>query len=272
MSMAEPLSADARLRLARQVLSPTDEHRERVRSALAARLAAESHTALPVRVGRRIASARLSRALEAAALVATGFVLGVWFAETRQSEAVAPLANHAPPGADQRVEAPPEPAREAPVRAEPSQQPASPSPAQDKPAVARSASSSAAAETSNARSRPAKSSSTGAHGRERTGAPPRATASDGFAEELALLRRAERATRSGDALLARSLIAELDARFPKTALRQERAALLVLVACATGEPAAQAGAREFMERHEQSVHLDRIRSACQLDSAGSTPK
>jgi len=76
--------------------------------------------------------------------------------------------------------------------------------------------------------------SPGTRERERTRgrAAPRATAADGFAEELALLRRAERATRSGDALLARSLIAELDARFPKTALRQERAALLVLVACA----------------------------------------
>jgi hypothetical protein len=257
--MAEPLGVDARLRLARQVLSPSDEHRRRVRSALAARLAAEGQTAT-VRVGRRIASPRLSRALEAAALVAAGFVLGVWFAETRPPEAAAPLANHASADADQRVEAPPEPAPASPTRAEPSQA---------QPAVAVSAASSAAAEPSNARSRPAKASSTGAHGRERTGAPSRATAADGFAEELALLRRAERATRSGDALLARSLIAELDARFPKTALRQERAALLVLVACATGEPAAQAGAREFMERHEQSVHIDRIRSACQLDSATS---
>jgi hypothetical protein len=271
--MAEPLGVDARLRLARQVLSPSDEHQRRVRSALAARLAAEGQTAtLPVRavrVGRRIASPRLSRALEAAALVAAGFGLGVWFAETRAPETAAPSAARALADAEPREEVPPEPAREAPLRAEPSQQPASPSPPQAEPAVALSASSSAAAEASNARSRPAKPSSTGAHGRERTGAPSRAAAADGFAEELSLLRRAERATRSGDALLARSLIAELDARFPKTALRQERAALLVLVACATGEPAAQAGAREFMERHEQSVHLDRIRSACQLDSAGS---
>jgi hypothetical protein len=271
--MAEPLGVDARLRLARQVLSPSDEHRRRVRSALAARLAAEGQAAtLPVRavrVARRIASPRLSRALEAAALVAAGFVLGVWFAETRPPEAAAPSAARAPADAERWEEAPPEPARVAPTRAEPSQQPASPSTPPAEPAVALSAASSAATETSNARSRPAKSSSTGANGRERTGTVSRATAADGFAEELALLRRAERATRSGDALLARSLIAELDARFPKTALRQERAALLVLVACATGEPAAQSAAREFMQRHEQSVHLDRIRSACQLDSAGS---
>jgi hypothetical protein len=251
--MAEPLGVDTRLRLARQVLSPSDEHRRRVRSALAARLATEGQTAaLPARVGRRIASPRLSRIVEAAALVAVGFVLGVWFAETRQPEAAAPMADRLVADGDQadanhRVETLPEPAPPAsPLRAQPSQPPASPS--------------------------PAKSSSTRAHGRERSGGASRATAADGFADELALLRRAERATRSGDALLARSLIAELDARFPKTALRQERAALLVLVACATHEPAAQAGAREFMQRHEQSVHLDRIRSACQLDSAGSTPK
>jgi hypothetical protein len=252
MNMAEPRELDTRLRLARQVLSPSDEHRRRVRSALAARLAAEGQTAaLPVRVGHRIASPRLSRIVEAAALVAAGFVLGVWFAETRQPGAAAPSAHRLAADAEPRDEAPPEPAPAPPLLAEPSPPPASPS---------------------NARSRPAKSSSTRAHGRERTRGSSRATAADDLAEELALLRRAERATRSGDAALARSLIAELDARFPKTALRQERAALLVLVACATGEPSAQASAREFMQRHEQSVHLDRIRSACQLDSTASTPK
>lgn len=264
--MAEPRELDTRLRLARQVLSPSDEHRRRVRSALAARLAAEGQTAaLPARVGRRIARPRLSRALEAAALVAAGFVLGVWFAETRQPRADAPIVDRAPADAERRDEA-------SPVRAQPSQPPVSASPLQAEPAVAPSASSSTASEASKARSRPAKSPGTPAHGRERTGRASRATAADGFADELALLRRAERATRSGDAALARSLIAELEARFPKTALRQERAALLVLVACATDEPAAQASAREFMQRHEQSVHLDRIRSACQLDSAGPTPK
>jgi hypothetical protein len=271
--MAEPLGVDARLRLARQVLSPSDEHRRRVRSALAARLATEGQTAaLPARVGRRIASPRLSRIVEAAALVAAGFVLGVWFAETRQPEAASPITDRAPANTDRRDEAPPEAAPASSTRAQPSQRPVSASPLEAEPAVAPSTSSSAASDASNARRRPAKSSATRAHGREPTGAAPRAAAADGFADELALLRRAERATRSGDALLARSLIAELDARFPKTALRQERAALLVLVACATGEPAAQAGAREFMQRHEQSVHLDRIRSTCQLDSGGSTPK
>jgi len=98
---------------------------------------------------------------------------------------------------------------------------------------------------------------------------------DSFQEELALLARAERAIRAGNATLARSFVAELEARFPKTALRQERAALLVLAACATGEPAAQTDAREFLGDHEQSVYVDRIRSMCELDRSApqtSAPK
>lgn len=281
--MADPHRVDARLRLAREVLSPSDEHRLRVRSALAARLAAEGPAsegpaaegpaaplARAARARRLIASRRIARALEAAVLVATGFALGLWFSEARQPGADAPMADGVPTDRGQMNGAAPAPAEAAPARAEPAHEPASPSPLQGEPAVAPAAPSSTSSDVSNEPSRPETSPSPRARTHVRLA--PRATATDGFAEELALLRRAERATRSGDAALARSLIGELDARFPKTALRQERAALLVLVACATGEPAAQAHARSFTEQNAQSVYLERIRAVCDLPGGSSTPK
>jgi hypothetical protein len=261
--MADPHGVESRLRLARQVLSPSDEHRLRVRSALAARLAAEgpaSPLAHGARVARRVASPRISRAVEAVVLVAAGFALGYWFADARQpgfaepglSSLAADRGRMDREGATLATAALREQGRPAAERAELLPTPAEPTRRLEaQPATPRAQGSSAAPSATHR-----------AHPR----AVPRATAADGFAEELALLRRAERATRSGDAALARSLIAELDARFPKTALRQERAALLVLVACLTSEPAAQADARDFMRRHEQSLYIDRIRAACGLDA------
>jgi hypothetical protein len=85
-----------------------------------------------------------------------------------------------------------------------------------------------------------------------------------FAEELGLLQRAERAIRAGDGALARSFVAELEARFPKTLWQEERAAILVLAACALDEPGAEPAARTFLERHAGSVYFARIRALCRL--------
>lgn len=93
-----------------------------------------------------------------------------------------------------------------------------------------------------------------------------AKAEDGFVEELGLLQRAERAIRGGDGTLARSFIADLEARFPKTTWREERAAILVLAACALAEPGAERDARAFLERRSGSVYLDRIRAVCRFDA------
>lgn len=292
--MADPRGVGPRLHLARQGLSPSDEQRRRVRSALAARLAAEpaaegavqrpsAALARAATAGKSVLSRRLRRGLEAAGLVAAGFVLGIWFAAERQPGA-APAS--APAAAERSRKSAAPPAAEAlPVLARPSHEPAEASQRDDvgtassaapdqasqrASSAASTTASSASSDASNGPGRAAASSSLRGRGRSHARGAAGASAGDGFADELALLRRAERATRSGDGALARSLIAELDARFPKTALRQERAALLVLAACATGEPSAPSDARQFVQRHAQSVYLDRIRSACELEAEGAS--
>jgi hypothetical protein len=274
--MADARDVDRSLRLARQVFSPSDEHRERVRSALASAAFAEKAAArghgLP-------APRRVAGTVRAALLVGVGFALGYWFAETRHDEISVPATERV---ADAREEA---------RGAMPASEEASPSeavtPRSSAPSVApplgqgdaRTSTPSGVAATESAR--PVESR----HGAiaRRTNGSQRAHArsasstggADSFQEELALLARAERAIRAGNATLARSFIAELEARFPKTALRQERAALLVLAACATAEPAAQSDAREFLRDHAQSVYVDRIRSMCVLDPSApptSAPK
>lgn len=103
--------------------------------------------------------------------------------------------------------------------------------------------------------------------------PPRAKRDD-FAAELALLQRAERAIRSGEGVLARSFLRELEARFPHTMWRQERQALSLLAGCLLAEPDAAGRAREFLARHSDSVYVDRIQALCSTghgESLGSAP-
>jgi hypothetical protein len=269
--MADARDVDRSLRLARQVFSPSDEHRERVRSALASTALAEKAAAM----GRGVPAARrVVGTVRAALLVGAGFVLGYWAAEMRHDEGGA--------RARERVAT----TREEALGATSVSQGSSPSEAVTPRTVAPSIAPplrqgdagtlTASGVASTGRARRVESRH-GANAR-RTTESQRAHArlasnaggADSFQEELALLARAERAIRAGNATLARSFIAELEARFPKTALRQERAALLVLAACASGEPAAQRDAREFIEGHEQSVYVDRIRAMCEL--APSAPQ
>jgi hypothetical protein len=88
---------------------------------------------------------------------------------------------------------------------------------------------------------------------------------DPFAEELALLERAERAIRSDQAALALSFLDELDQRFPKSSLLEERTAARVLADCALGEPLARARAERYLRDRQASVYADRVRRLCKLD-------
>jgi hypothetical protein len=269
--MAEARDADRSLRLARQVFSPSEQQRERVLSALAARAAAPPGTPSAGVVGsaRDAASApskapaRVVALVKPALLIGLGFVIGYWFAEARhagEAPADGPVAaaSLGDPATPERPEA----------LAVAQTEPASSAGAASETEPAQSAPDSASITHSQAESPPdhpaPRPRARGTRDPRRASPGSRAAAADGFAEELALLQRAERALRSGNALLARSFIAELEARFPKTALRQERAALLVLAACATHEPGAERGASEFIARHARSVYVDRIRSLCSL--------
>ncbi|HTV24642.1 MAG TPA: hypothetical protein VMG12_38385, partial [Polyangiaceae bacterium] len=106
---------------------------------------------------------------------------------------------------------------------------------------------------------------------ERTkSAPPRARAhrrpaASSIDDELALLRRVERALRNNDPALARALLGELDERFPDSRLGEERAAARRIADCRSGEPDAVARARDFVREHGASVYRQRIVLACALD-------
>lgn len=84
-------------------------------------------------------------------------------------------------------------------------------------------------------------------------------------DELALLRRVERALRNNDPALARALLGELDERFPDSRLGEERAAARRIADCRSGEPGASESARAFLREHGVSVYRKRIALACALD-------
>lgn len=94
-------------------------------------------------------------------------------------------------------------------------------------------------------------------------APSRAhVAASSAAEELALLRRVERALRAQNPALALALIAELDQRFPDTRLAEEREAAHVIAACGVGEGGARLRAERFLREQGGSVYAERAREAC----------
>jgi hypothetical protein len=101
--------------------------------------------------------------------------------------------------------------------------------------------------------------------------PPRAhatrarSAPNPLADELALLRRVERALRHNDPALARALLGELDDRFPDSRLAEERAAARRIADCRSSEPGASDSARAFLRDHRASVYRQRIVLACALD-------
>lgn len=89
-----------------------------------------------------------------------------------------------------------------------------------------------------------------------------------LAEELELLRRAERTIRAGNSLVALGLLRDLDQRFPKGQLLEERTAARVMANCQLADAdAAQAQGKAYLSAHPQSVYADRVRTLCQLDSA-----
>jgi hypothetical protein len=81
-------------------------------------------------------------------------------------------------------------------------------------------------------------------------------------EELALLRRAERAVRSDDSALALALIGELEERYPRSSLLEERRAIELLAYCVAGASDARARARRFLREHPSSVYRGRIAEKC----------
>jgi len=95
-----------------------------------------------------------------------------------------------------------------------------------------------------------------------------AKSNDGsLSEELDLLRRAERTIRAGNSMVALGLLNELDARFPKGQMLDERAAARVMANCQLAdETAAKVMGQAYLGAHAQSVYAARVRSICHLDA------
>lgn len=82
-------------------------------------------------------------------------------------------------------------------------------------------------------------------------------------EELALLRRAERAVRADHAALALALIGELEERHPRSSLLEERRAIELLAHCQAGATDSRQRAKRFLRAHPQSLYASRIRELCE---------
>jgi len=105
--------------------------------------------------------------------------------------------------------------------------------------------------------------------------PPRArvtrkaAAPNPLNDELALLRRVERALRNADPELALALLGELDERFPDTPLVEERQAARLMAGCRLNDAAAVARAHAFLHDNPASVYRQRVQLACE---SGAAPK
>jgi len=103
---------------------------------------------------------------------------------------------------------------------------------------------------------------TGRPAKRASAAPPR-VAESSLAEELAMLQRARRALGAGNGLLALGIVHDLDERFPKGVLIEERIATRVFSLCALERVSeARAVGREFLARHSSSVYAERVRRSC----------
>lgn len=90
--------------------------------------------------------------------------------------------------------------------------------------------------------------------------------SDDTQRELALLQRVERALRNEDGALALVLLAELEQKFPKSSLLEERTAARLMSHCVQKERGAAEAAQAFLKQHPASVYRGRLRAMCALDS------
>jgi len=96
--------------------------------------------------------------------------------------------------------------------------------------------------------------------REPSGSEP--VVAEPFDEELALLQRVERALRAKRSSVAVALLGELDERFPRTRLGEERQVARLIAECQLQLPEASQRGERFLEERGASVYASRVRAAC----------
>lgn len=98
-------------------------------------------------------------------------------------------------------------------------------------------------------------------------------ASDPIGDELALLKRAERAIRVQNSLLALGMLRELDQRFPRGQLLAERAAARVMAECQQQPPdVARRTGNAYLRGANSSVYHERVRRLCGIADSTSNSK
>lgn len=84
-----------------------------------------------------------------------------------------------------------------------------------------------------------------------------------LAIELSMLQRARRALGADNGRLALGIVQELEERFPKGVLMEERRATRVLSLCLLGRvDEARRFGSEFLAQHASSVYAERVRASC----------
>jgi hypothetical protein len=90
-----------------------------------------------------------------------------------------------------------------------------------------------------------------------------------LADQVDLLRRAERALYRNNPRLALGLVRELEEKHPSQALREESTVIRILASCALEDVAtAKRLAGPFLEQNPNSVHAQRVKASCGAEQAG----
>jgi hypothetical protein len=232
-----PSALERQLALTRVAYTPSSALRDRVLTRL--ELAAAPGSAGDVGpIGRAPRGRGVVGALVGAGLLALGFAGGYHASALREAPPLPPTRFAAAPELEEGAPLLLEPLA-APEPLEPAAQPSSPprSPRRARASTRRPAASPV------------------------TVAPPPAAAPSSR-EELALLRRAERAARADNSALALALIAELEERYPRSEFLEERKAIELIAHCAAGATDGAARAEHFIRSHPHSVYAGRIAELC----------
>jgi hypothetical protein len=101
--------------------------------------------------------------------------------------------------------------------------------------------------------------------------PDTPAAASSLLEEVDLLRRAEKMIRSNNAMVAIGLLNELNSKYPKGQLLEERGAARTMANCQlVDNDSARAQGQAYLRAHPGTLYTDRVRSICHLDEPNST--
>jgi hypothetical protein len=269
------------IRAAQHELGPSAADRERNQAALFERLAAEPWSGAPGAATHRmgldtpshfarsaasgalagvVAAVRGSRLGMLGVGLVVGAMVGGWFGFGLGRSGWDGSAWKTPSAAVVDAVAAPQAASSAPPESSPATVEEAPAAPEQGPPALDARPDEAAAEADAARTR-ALAASRARAARRIPAAPAQPESS--LAVELAMLQRARRALNADNGRLALGIVEELDERFPKGVLVEERSATRILSLCQLERAAeAKQAARNFLELYPSSVYAERVRQSC----------